>query len=523
MIVSVVFILLMSLIIGATMLIAMAVIDDAMWRVVAMTLLSFCFLFLASASKLKPVGAIVALIVGYAIDLLGQIQIGEIATRALLYAWLFVAVPAGVCIAINLLMGPTPRRLLEQGLAHRLRLAAAVMRGADDRAREAFAAVLREGSGEFPCWLKAAGLERTSPPQDIAALQQAANSTAVILSLVDLVDRNPALLPDHDRKRLALLLDEMADVFDRGGYPTDIVFYATAENGDLPPLSAAMIAELNAALANFAEVPPPDPSAKPKPAKSGGFFVPDAFTNPTHVHYALKTTAAAMFCYIVYQLLDWQGIHTSMITCYIVALGTTAETMEKLTLRIVGCLIGAGTGLAAIVYVMPNVTSIGGLMVVVFLAALVSGWVVAGGPRVAYAGFQIAFAFFLCVVQGSAPAFDLTVARDRIIGILFGNLVVSVIFTQIWPVTVGQRIDPAIAAVLRKLAGLADARSQTERWRLAGETQTALGNVEQDLDLADYEPRSVRPDRSWLEFASTYPRRGSDLLGAIALVRRSGA
>ena len=192
-IVSVVFILLMSLIIGAAMLIAMAVVDDAMWRVIAMTLLSFCLLFLASASKLKPVGAIVALIVGYVIALLGEIQIGEIATRALLYAWLFVAVPAGVCIAVNLLMGPTPRRLLEQGLAHRLRLAAAVMRGADERTREDFAAVLREGSGEFPAWLKAAGMERTSPPQDIAALQQAANSTAVILSLVDLVARNPEL------------------------------------------------------------------------------------------------------------------------------------------------------------------------------------------------------------------------------------------------------------------------------------------------------------------------------------------
>ena len=148
---------------------------------------------------------------------------------------------------------------------------------------------------------------------------------------------------------------------------------------------------------------------------------------------------------------------------------------------------------SAIVYLMPNVTSIGGLMVVVFLAALVSGWVAAGGPRIAYAGFQIAFAFFLCVVQGSAPAFDLTVARDRIIGILFGNLVVSVIFTQIWPVTVAHRIDPAIAAVLRKLAGLADARSPTKRWRLVAETQTALSGVEQELDLAGYEPISSPP------------------------------
>jgi multidrug resistance protein MdtO len=514
-IVSLIMVLLMSLIISMTILIAMAVIDYAMWRVVAMTSLSFCLLFAVSASKLKPVGAIVALIVGYAIDLLGQIQIGEIATRALLYAWLFVGIPAGVCIAVNLLVGPAPRRLLEQGLAHRLRLAAAVVGRAEERTREAFAAALREGLGEFPAWLKAAGLERTSPPQDIAALEQAANSTAAILPLVDLVARNPELLPDHDRKRLAPLLDQMADVLERGGYPTDILC-STKENGDALPLSAAMIAELNALLAGFA-VPPHDTPPKPKPARSGGFFVPDAFINPAHVHYAIKTTAAAMFCYIVYQLLDWQGIHTCLITCYIVSLGTTAETMEKMTLRILGCLIGAGMGLAAIVYLMPNVTSIGGLMAVVFGAALISGWVAAGGPRIAYAGFQIAFAFFLCVVQGSAPAFDLTVARDRVIGVLFGNLVVAVIFTQIWPVTVAGRIDPAIAAVLRKLAGLADAGSSKGRWRQAAETQTALGGVEQDLDLVGYEPHSIRPDPSWLDWRRRILSAAQSLMGPLLL------
>lgn len=515
-IVSLIMVLLMSLIIGMTILIAMAVIDDAMWRVVAMSLLSFCLLFAVSASKLKPVGAIVALISGYAIGLLGQIQIGEIATRALLYAWLFVSIPAGVCIAVNLLVGPAPRRLLEEGLAHRLRLGAAVVRGADERTREAFAAVVREGSGEYPEWLKAAGLDRTSPPRDIAALEQAANSTAAILSLVDLVARNPELLPDPDRKRLALLLDQMADVLHRGGYPTDIVFYSQEENGDARPLSGAMVAELNALLTDFA-VPPPKTPPEPSPSESGGFFVPDAFINPAHIHYAIKTTAAAMFCYIVYQLLDWPGIHTSMITCYIVALGTTAETMEKLTLRILGCLIGAGTGLVAIVYLMPNVTSIGGLMAIVFGAALISGWVAAGGPRIAYAGFQIAFAFFLCVIQGPAPAFDLTVARDRIIGVLFGNLVVAVIFTQIWPTTVAERIDPAIVALLRKLAGLADAGSSKGRWRLAAETQTALGGVEQDLDLVGYEPGSIRPDRSWLDWRSRILSAARSLPGPLLL------
>ena len=84
-----------------------------------------------------------------------------------------------------------------------------------------------------------------------------------------------------------------------------------------------------------------------------------------------------MFCYVVYLLLDWPGIHTCLITCFIVSLGTAAETVEKQALRFLGCGIGAAAGIAAIVFLMPNVTSIGGLMGVVFLAALVSGWIAA--------------------------------------------------------------------------------------------------------------------------------------------------
>jgi multidrug resistance protein MdtO len=173
--------------------------------------------------------------------------------------------------------------------------------------------------------------------------------------------------------------------------------------------------------------------------------------------------------------------------------------MEKLTLRVAGCLIGAGMGLAAIVWVMPQITSIGGLMAVVFAAAVVSGWIAAGGPRIAYAGYQIAFAFFLCVVQGSAPAFDLTVARDRMIGVVFGNLVVSVIFTQVWPVTVAGRIDPAIQSLLDLLAQFTGASSGLARRRVAEETQRALGAGERDLDLTAYEPPSIGPAPSWVD------------------------
>jgi multidrug resistance protein MdtO len=218
-----------------------------------------------------------------------------------------------------------------------------------------------------------------------------------------------------------------------------------------------------------------------------------------------------MFCYVLYSLLDWPGIHTSLITCYIVSLGTTAETVEKLTLRILGCLVGAAVGIAAIVYLIPHVTSIGALMIVVFLGALVSAWIAAGSPRISYAGFQMAFAFFLCVIQGPGPSFDLTTARDRVIGILLGNIVVYVIFANIWPVSVGKRIDPAFAALLRRLSGLLTVPSKSTRRSEAPEAQEMLAGIERDLDLALYEPPSIRPVDSWIGVR----RRAADELGAL--------
>jgi multidrug resistance protein MdtO len=224
-----------------------------------------------------------------------------------------------------------------------------------------------------------------------------------------------------------------------------------------------------------------------------------------------------MFCYVVYSQLDWPGIHTCLITCYIVSLGTTAETVEKLTLRVLGCLAGAAAGIAAIVFLMPTVTSIGALMAIVFLAALASGWIAAGCPRISYIGFQLAFAFFLSVVQGSAPAFDMTIARDRVIGILFGNLVVAVVSTLVWPVSAADRIDPAVAALLRRLAALAAAGSRPERWALAAEAQTALGAIEQDLDLTRYEPSSIRPAQSWLDRRREVAHALSSLQGPLLI------
>jgi len=185
----------------------------------------------------------------------------------------------------------------------------------------------------------------------------------------------------------------------------------------------------------------PDDSApagdRPKPK---GLFKPDAFTNPAHVQFALKVTLAAMFCYIFYTGIDWAGIHTAFITCLFIALESTEATLYKGMLRIVGCVIGGALALFSIVFLIPHMETIASLLVLVAAVTAIAAWVSAGSERISYAGFQIAFAFFLSVFQGYAPDTDLDKIRDRVVGILIGIAVTTVIFYYISPERA--RIEP---------------------------------------------------------------------------------
>jgi multidrug resistance protein MdtO len=509
-ILAIAFLIIITLVIGLVFLAAKVVIDEPALRVAAMTLISFVLLFLASSSKLKPLAGIIALIVAYALDLLGGVPVSEAVTRALLYAWLFVGIPATVSIVVNLLIAPAPRRLAERALAERLERAAELLETPSAQTRAAFAEVLNEGMTEIATWLKLAGLEHTSPNGDIMALKQAAASTTEILLLVDMIERDAPAFPSRLRGNVAETLEEMATILRAGGYPVDISLETSEDEASLSALDVTIFERLKAAVTGFCDVPA---GPEPVPAKKakGGFFLADAFTNVDHVRYALKTTGAAMFCYLIYSQLDWSGIHTALITCYIVSLGTAAETIEKLTLRILGCMVGAAVGILTLVFVIPHLTTIGALMVLVFVGALAAAWIAGGNPRISYVGFQLAFAFFLCVIQGTKPGFDMVVARDRVIGILLGNFVVYLLFTNVWPVSVGARIDHAIAALLRHLSALALAGNLTARRALAAQVQAEIGGLQRDLALVPYEPAAIRPDADWLETR----RRAADDIAAL--------
>ncbi len=200
-IMSVALTLVISIVIGLVFLVAKVVADDPLWRVSSIAVISFGLLFLASASKLRPVAGTLALIVGYALDLLGTIQLGEEATRALLYAWLFVAIPAGVSLIVNFALAPAPRRAAERALGARLRQCAALLREPDSAGvRQAFREYAEAGVEGIREHLKLAGVEKSASARDLGALQQAALSTAALMSALEVLESGPEVqLPRQTR------------------------------------------------------------------------------------------------------------------------------------------------------------------------------------------------------------------------------------------------------------------------------------------------------------------------------------
>jgi multidrug resistance protein MdtO len=496
MLLTVAIVVIVTALVGILLLIATPLLANSGLRVLTMAVISFVMMFLGSASKLKPIASILALVIAYALDILAKVPFGEAATRGVLYLWLFFAIPALVSSVVNLLIAPSPRSLLQKEIAERLRAAATALAEQNGAAGQNSKSSVLMGDAETQKHLKLAGLEKTSSEEDVAALKGASDCVVTVLSAVQLMlDEPQAMPPQEIKEEIESKLTELVDIFEAGGYPARVE--PVKVDGNCSDLAVSAVAFLNSGLIQFGEVRPAVESKKEK-EKGSGLFLPDAFTNPVHVQFALKVTGAAMLCYLIYSVLSWPGIHTALITCYIVALTTAGESVEKLTLRILGCLAGAGLGFFVMLRVVPGATDIGDLAAIVFAGAFLAAWIAAGDKHISYAGFQIAFAYFLCVIQGPSPSFNMVVARDRVIGILLGNVVSYFAATRVWPVSVGPRIDSALQKARQKLESLSEVVDGWSRRRLVAETQSMVEEITSDIHLAAYEPEWIRPDRTRL-------------------------
>ncbi|MCK0209559.1 FUSC family protein [Starkeya koreensis] len=471
--------------IGVTILISVVVLglapviqataDNPFLRIAVIAGTSFGFLFLSSATQLGEIGAIIALVIAFVMTLVDQVPAGEVVTRGLLYAWQMAVMPMAMMLGFCLIFSTGPHTLLRATITRRLAAVAAFLAGEPD-GRARLREELARGNEEAGKQAKLASLFHTAPTATVGWLAGAAASTYRLMLAALALPADASA----ERAALAVRCRTSAEAVAMGGRPMD----EPGEGGDGP---AAAAREALEALAR----PDGGGAVSEKPP----FFAPDAFTNPDHQRFALKTTAAAITCYLIYSIIDWQGIHTALVTCYVAALGTTGETVRKLALRITGCLIGAALGLGSILLVIPHLESIGGLMALVFCAIMVAAWVSSGNERISYGGVQIGLAFLLTVLDGFGPSTDMDAARDRVVGILLGNLVIYAIFTQIWPKGAAVEVRERVAGALETLARLA-ALATPERARAVSEAARIEVEVDKagaGLDLLPFEPAYQRP------------------------------
>src|SRR3984893_2280929 len=399
---------------------------DPAIRLPAMALMTFLAMFSVRTFALGPIAFLAGFVIVTMQSVVDDVPSPEVFTRTTLWLWVVVVVPVLITILINLIFGPLASAVAERGLRKVLTdLEAALTRG--------------QIAGRLAQWRAIL----------VPLIEKSRNPPAIhrLLDALVILEAYPDPIPPRERTRLSYLVRGCLSALER----RSLVAEAPPETESFPAALAAThaFAAMQRELSRTQAHQPAHTGNKPRQ-----LFVPDALSNPAHWQFALKTTIAIMIVYSVYTLLDWPGLLTSIVTVFFVALGSFGETVHKLVLRLSGAIIGGLLAGLSIVFILPHFTDIGQLCALTAVVALFAGWVATSSERLSYAGMQIALAFFMGLLQTYSPATDLTVLRDRVVGILLGNVVMTLVFSVLWPESAITRLRGASADALRSIAAL---------------------------------------------------------------------
>jgi len=174
----------------------------------------------------------------------------------------------------------------------------------------------------------------------------------------------------------------------------------------------------------------PDPMSEDIPKAT--LFVRDAFSNPAHLQFALRGMMATVLSYSVYIAIDWRGLSTCIPTCIITALSTIGSSRQKQFLRLGGAIIGGIIiGFGAQIFILPYL-GLTGFTVLFALVTALSAWIATASPRLSYLGVQLALAYYLINLQEFAFQTSLSIARDRVFGVLLGLMCMWVVYDRLW-------------------------------------------------------------------------------------------
>ena len=221
-----------------------------------------------------------------------------------------------------------------------------------------------------------------------------------------------------------------------------------------------MLQEMEQSVALLTEVFQPGEIIDGSPNARGrdwwhALLVPDAFQNPEYLRFALAGCLSASVCYVLYNALDWPGINTSVLTCVVTALSTIGATLQAQFLRLAGFVVGGLIlGISAQILILPGIDTIFGFAIFFAAATAIAAWFATSSPRLSYFGVETAIAFYFVHLQGSEIQTDLTIARDKVIGVLLGILAMGFIFDRFGTKSDAEQLQKLLVRNVRMLAQL---------------------------------------------------------------------
>lgn len=288
---------------------------------------------------------------------------------------------------------------------------------------------------------------------------------ATVVSLVGrLVDLSNAVLhlpppTEQDTRRLQRIghrLDAIRKLFGRGFRLEHFASASHAEDATFPllPEIERTVQLLTIALTDTTpEEVEPGAAAETRP----GILLPDAFSNSSYVQFALRGCLAASLCYVLMNAVAWHGLATSLATCIVTATSTIGSSRQKQMLRLAGVIAGGVIfGIGAQVLVLPMLDGIGGFTILFVAATLPAAWIATASARLSYLGLQMALAFYLIHLQEFYPQTDLSIGRDRVMGVLLGLVAMWLVFDQLGSRPAAEAMVETFRRNVRLLAELAD-------------------------------------------------------------------
>lgn len=424
--------------VGFAIVLIMATAGAPPLRLAAMFTVAFVAMYLARATSAGVVAAIFGMAIFELLSVMDYLAYPDLVLRGTFWMLTVVFVPMAALLLASFLFGSDARTLLTRSMEERLSLIRRAVTQRTEESAKACRQRLRAGDGEtLDAWrrvaLRTGRMDRKGVEKAIA-LQAATDNL-----LAQCATGHPPADTPANREALALQSGAVAD----------------------DPL-----------LASLTSPPPVTPATE-----TSDEDVPD-----DALRFAIKSTIAIGICYAIFLILNWPAIHTITITAFLICLGSTGETLHKATLRIAGCLVGAGIAAFCLLVIVPNLTGVGGLAAMTAFALFPAAWIATGSERISYAGMQIALVFLLSVVNSAGPDVDLGITWGRIVGIILGNLVVAAVFLCLWPTSITGDIR----------ARLAQADKALKQCRPTGMITATLAKARQGLESLKFEPGHAR-------------------------------